>query len=176
MTTYRLTRPLTGADDFRVLHVQRGEVAVGLGDIEVGHRLPIITLVPVIFFLADRPARDQDLGALVVALQSVHAGLTLRHGPLGPLKLGPVRPGVDLEELVVLLDQCTFLEVDRVEVTRDTRPHLDRIHRGRPAGEVGVVGDVPLDGITHRDRHRCGCWRIRGRPGAAGQADTKGKK
>ena len=63
--------------DPRVLQVQRGEVAVGLGDIEVGHRLPVIALVPVIFFLADRPARDQVLDALVVALQSVHAGLDI---------------------------------------------------------------------------------------------------
>ena len=176
MTTYRLTRPLTGADDFRVLHVQRGEVAVGLGDIEVGRRLPVITLVPVIFLLADRPAGYQVLGALVVTLQPAHVGVNLRHGPLGPVKLGPVRPRVDLEELIVLLDQRPFLEVDLVEVTGDARPHLDGIHRGRPAGEVGVVGDVSLDGITHRDWHRCCRWRFRGRPRAAGQADAKGEK
>ena len=70
---------------------------------------------------------------------------------LGLAQLGPVRPGVDFEEHVVLLDQRPFLEVDLVEVTPDAGPDLDGVDRGRPAGEVRVVGDVPLDGMADRD-------------------------
>jgi hypothetical protein len=61
---------------------------------------------------------------------------------------------VDLEEHVPLLDQRPFLEVDLVQVARDAGPQLDGIDRGGPGGEVRVVGDLALDGITDRDR-RC---------------------
>ena len=102
-------------------------------------------------------------------------GFSLRTTP-EPAQVGPVKPRVDLDQLLVLLDQSPFLEVDFVEVTRDARPDLDGIDRSGPAGEVRVVGDFPLDGIADGDRHRCGRWRNRGRPGATGHADRKGTK
>ena len=122
--------------------------------------------------------RDQALGALVVALQSVHAGLELRHGALGLVQHGLVGARVDLEEHVPLLDQRPFLEVDLVQVARDAGPHLDGIDRGRPGGEVRVVRDLALDGITDRDRPRCCRGRFRGRPGTArhGQADSENQR
>ena len=97
---------------------------------------------------------------------------------LGDLRLRLVQhrlvgPRVELEEDVALLDQRPFLEVDLVQVAPDVRPHLDGIDRGRPAGEVRVVGDVPLDGIADRDRDRCCRRRVRGRPRAARQPETE---
>src|SRR5262249_37181432 len=38
-------------------------------------------------------------------------------------------------------------------VAPHVRPHLDGIDGGRPGGEVRVVGDVALNGITDQDRH-----------------------
>ncbi len=155
VTTYRLTRPLTGAYDPRVVQVERGQVTVGPGDIEIGLGFAVIAFVPIIFFLADGPSRQQDFGPPKVALEPVRTSFVLCHGTLGPRQVSPVEARVDLEELVILMDQGPFLEVDLVEVTGDPRPHLDRLDRGRAAGEIGVVGDVPLDGIAHRDGYRC---------------------
>jgi len=49
---------------------------------------------------------------------------------------------VEFKKDLPLLDQRPFLEVDLVQVAPDVRPHLDGIDRGRPGGEVRVVGDV----------------------------------
>src|SRR5262249_51827271 len=67
--------------------------------------------------------------------------------------------------------QCPLLEVDPVQVAPDPGPHLDGIDRGRPPGEVRVVGDVPLDRAADGDRQGRCLRRPRGRPGAAGQPD-----
>src|SRR4029077_8039959 len=82
----------------------------------------------------------------------------------------------DCKKDVALLAQAPFLEVDLLKITPHASPHLDRIDRRCPAGEVGVVGHVPFDRTADRD----GCgrrhWRSRGRASAAGDADTEPKK
>ena len=64
----------------------------------------------------------------------------------------PVRERVDLEQHVALLNQRPFLEVDLVQIAPDAGAQLDGIDGGRAAGEVHIVGDVPLDGVAHHDR------------------------
>src|SRR5205823_7392761 len=83
-----------------------------------------------------------------------------------------IRPRIELEEDIPLLDQGPFLEVDLLQVAPDVRPDLDGLHRGDAGGEVGVVGDLPLHGVTDRDRGRWGRRCLRGRPGAARRAET----
>ena len=64
------------------------------------------------------------------------------------------RPLVDREQQVALLDQLPVLEMHLVEISRDARPHLDRIDGGEAADIFVVVDDRALHRLGDRDRRR----------------------
>src|SRR5579884_1126776 len=97
---------------------------------------------------------------------------------LADLGLGLVQdrligPRIEFKEYVPLLDQRSFREVDLFQIAPHVRPHFYGIDCGRPGGEVGVVGDVLLHGITGRDRRRRNFFGCGTRLRAAGEAEAK---
>ena len=160
-----------GRDDFRVLQVQPGLMHGRPQCLQRSRRFSPVARGFVELLLADRPFAQQALCPREVRGLPLEPGLHRQQIALGLLQRRLVGARVDLEKDVALLDQGPFLEVDLVEVTPHAGAHLDGINRGRPGGEIRVIGDVPLNGVADRDR--CCRWRFRGRPRATDQSETE---
>src|SRR5262249_18616959 len=167
--------PADRREDLRVVEVQlagrdQGPVGRDVGQIDVPGRAGLIQVR-----LRRGPAVVRGQVPLVLRLVELQLRLVLADLRLRLVQQGLVRPRVDLEEDVSLLDQVPFPEVDLLQVAPHVGPHVDGIDRGRPAGEIRVVRRVPLERAADRDGGGRCRRRSRGCPGAAGQADTEPK-
>jgi hypothetical protein len=80
-----------------------------------------------------------------------------RHRPLavaGIVENGLVRPRVDLEQQLVLLDLAARLEVDLDDVPRHAGTNVHGFRRLGAAGEVFVIGDFLLRWLADDDLQR----------------------
>src|ERR1700677_978858 len=96
--------------------------------------------------------------ALVGGHGVTFAGFVYSNLGLGNFVLRLVRPGIDFEQEVVLLDERAFLERHLDQIAGDARDDVHRVDRVSAASEVDVVNDLALDRLT--DRHRW--WLSRG--------------
>ena len=156
-----------------------GEGQVQLGGVEGRLRRRDIRLgglgggvEPVELALGDGLLGDQALSAVRVGPTERRVGARLQHLRHGAIDLGLERARVDLEQELAFADVRPFRQGRRVDVAADPRPHLDRLDRLQPAGEI-----VPLaEGLEHHGRHfdpgdrRSG----RGRGGGVAAGDEKG--
>ena len=101
--------------------------------------------------LRDRPGADERQVPIMLGLVVRQLRLVLTNLGLRLVERRLIGPRVEFEQDVALLDRCPFLEVDLGEVAPHVRLHLDGVHRRCPCRKVGVVGDVPLHGVTDRD-------------------------
>ena len=92
----------------------------------------------------------EGLVALQSGLRQFELRLVELDLALGLVELRLVRARIDLEKQVALLDFRAFLEGHLHQVAGDPRDDIDRLDGVRPAGEVHIVGDDPLDGMAHR--------------------------
>ena len=102
-----------------------------------------------------RSARDglaahKLLAAREIGFGEGKIGARLRQVGVRLLERDLERPAVDGEQQVALLHQLAVLEMDFLQITRDPRPHLDRID-GDKAADIFVLID---NGLLHRPRHR----------------------
>ena len=90
--------------------------------------------------LGDGAVAHELLGAFEIGFGEGQIGLGLRQSAarLGDRVLE--RPLVDGEQQIALLDHLAVAEMDLIEIARDARAHLDRIHRDEAADIFVLVG------------------------------------
>jgi len=103
--------------------------------------------------LLARHAGVEGLEPFQVGVGPGQAGDARRQLGFGPGEFGPVRPGVDLEQQVALLDLGPVLDVDLLQVASDAGADLDRRGRLGPAGDDDRVRPG-ADGRQQVGHHR----------------------
>ena len=133
------------------LHALLEGLHPGLGLVD--HGLLLIELL-----LADRAGRRRVDGP--VAREGgpgqPERGLVEIDLALSLVELGLVRPRIDHEQQVPRLDLRSFLERHLDQVTGHSGTDVHWIDGLGSAGEVDVVGDLPLDGLADRHHRRLG--------------------
>ena len=96
-----------------------------------------------------------ERGDLELGLRALDIGPGLLDGDL-------VRPLIDDEQKIVLLDHLAFVDVDGIDEARHPGPNLDGLDRRKAAGIFVPFGNRLLQRVRRRDR-RCGWSRAGGR-------------
>ena len=91
----------------------------------------------------------------------------------GTIVIGLIGPWIDDEQKIALLDQAALLEGDLVNVSRDARTDLHRLHRLKAAGELVPILDALLDDRGNAHLRRRG--RSLRRTARSSAADLKGR-
>ena len=99
----------------------------------------------------------QPFGALEILQREISLGFRpLQLGPR-PFRLGLIRPGIDYKQQIACLHLLPIFEMDGIQITVDSRAHLDRFDRLQAAGKIIPFG--------HLLRHRLSRGDFGGRGG-----------
>jgi hypothetical protein len=129
-----------------------------------------------ILFLADRPLRQQFLGAMVFPFEPPQVRFHLLEVPLGPLELGLERSRIDLEQDLFFVGERTIREVDLGHVPRHPRTHLHSDAGVGLARELRIIRDLSQDGHVILDIRKRRPERGRARPLASPHRSQQEKK
>src|SRR6185295_8330750 len=124
---------------------------------------------PVVLFLRDRAGLAKRACALCLDVRELALRLRELEVSLCALEVRLVRARVDDGERFALLDGLAFAKQHTVDVSGDSRPHLDRIYSLEAADVLIPIGDLAGQDLRDLDAGR---WRLRRVSGLAATSDA----
>jgi hypothetical protein len=144
------------------LEIERRRLGVRFGRFERGGRLGLFGRVRIDVLLADGAGGLGDLqGASIVGLSQLQLRLVQLDLAVRLIERGLIGARIDLEQALLGLHLPPRNEIDRDQITRDTRANFDGADRFGPPREEHIVGHLTLD--RRRDAHQGRLLRIHGR-------------
>src|SRR4051812_7919234 len=154
-----------GSRHIRPLEIEFGLLECGIGGRDRAGGIALIGLPRIELALSESLVAYQRRGPLDIEAGDLELGLRAFQIRLSLLDREPIRPRIDDEQRIALLDDLAVLELDGVDKSGHPRTDLDGRGRHEPPGVFVPLGDLFLN--RQRD---CDGWSWRGsacRRGAA---------
>ena len=158
-TRCALTMPSNGADDIGIAVIDRRDLGVGLGLLQVGLGVVAGRSGGIERRLRDRLPRDQIDLALVVGFGLLQRRLRAGFRRLGLLEFQLVGSGSIVNSVVPCFHEAAVLVVDRLQHALHPRHEIDALDRRGVAGGFEITRDGPLHrhadiDLRRRRRHK----------------------
>ena len=92
-----------------------------------------------------------SLGLCQLRSRLSHVGFRFDNFGLGAVQFRSKRPRIDYEKQVAFVNNLTFLEMDRLQVATDSRPHFHKIHSIKATDVLVPFDDRLLDWSRDND-------------------------
>ncbi len=144
----------------RIHDLEFGAVNRSLITLDGAFKLPDLRPLGVDLLLGNNAFFVQKLKALVVHLHVAELRLILSQLPLGLLELNLEGARIDVDQVLALVDELAFLEVDLGDLAIDAAADGYRVEGGDGAKAVEIDGEIAaLSGGNHHGHYEAACSR-----------------